>query len=67
MNDKSFNAPQREMIARPQSPDLPFSTAIAYGNLVYVLGIVGRNLISSPDKPKTNRSHLKLDEVHDDV
>ncbi|HDQ72173.1 MAG TPA: hypothetical protein ENN19_08760 [Chloroflexi bacterium] len=34
---------QKEVISPPPAPHLPFSTVIAYGDLVFVAGLVGRD------------------------
>ena len=40
------NRATREVISGPPRPDLPFSTAIAYGDLVFVSGLVGRDPVT---------------------
>ena len=37
------NRATKEVISGPPGPGLPFSTAIAYGDLVFVSGLVGRD------------------------
>jgi 2-iminobutanoate/2-iminopropanoate deaminase len=36
----------KEVISGPPNPGLPFSTAIAYGDLVFVSGLVGRDPVT---------------------
>jgi 2-iminobutanoate/2-iminopropanoate deaminase len=36
----------KEVISGPPGPGLPFSTAIAYGDLVFVSGLVGRDPVT---------------------
>ncbi len=40
------NSARREVISGPPGPGLPFSSAIAYGDLVFVSGLVGRDPVT---------------------